>query len=1350
MSRRQPKSPDKLRIWQQNARKSKVAHEYILNTANPADWDVIAIQEPWIDALGNARGTRYWRVLYPSNHLRDGNSRPRSILLVNTNIATDSYISLNILNSDITAIRFQGDHGFLSIFNIYNDCTHNDNLTALSSYLSTSINIAKPGANDHMIWLGDFNRHHPLWEDHANQHLFSPDGFVQPLLNLLRDYDMELALPPNIPTLETSAGNWTRPDNVWCSHNAISPVITCDVNPSRRPPCADHLPIISILELPVARSSAPPLRNFREADFVKLNEALDTRLKRDSPAIHISTKEEFHDKVNLLMDIIQQTVAEHVPETKPCPYTKRWWTKELSDLKNAKNRLSNKAHKFRDIIDHPDKIKHKEAVNAFAETLEQTVKSHWVDWLENASTKDIYIANKYVTNEPSDYSSARVPSLNTKTPQGSPSTASTNIEKAAALAQSFFPPPPPASSVPPNTAYPPPLPGIKLFSRRRIRRAVRLLKPHKAPGPDGIPNVVLTKCIDALIDHLYFIFKAVLELDVYHDRWLQSITLVLRKIGKTTYDVAKSYHPIGLLDTIGKLLSTLVAADLSHLAEKHNMFPAMQFGGRPGRCTTDAMHVVAHKVKDAWRAGKVASALFLDVQGAFPNTVKDRLIHNMKMRRVPLCYIKLIERMLTNRQTQLRFDDFISDPIQINNGTTQGCPLSMLLYSFYNAPLIDSTQHNNEISLGFVDDSMFLAIADSIDEAHAMLCDMMERPKGGFDWSISHNSPFELSKLALMDFPRSPQDRASTNLTITRRNTDNSTTTQTVNAVTSYKYLGVLFDPKLRWTAHCAKVIASATWWSFQIARLARSSGGMPPSRVRQLYNTVAVPAFTYAADVWYMGIHKPADSSKNRGSVAVTNRLVSVQRRVAKLITGSLSSTAGDVMDAHANLLPVDILFHKILFRAATHIASLPTTHPLHRLSRKAASHYVKRHKSPLHNLFFTTKVLPIKVETITATRRRPNYVPSFSINIQDDKTLALVDATLYHMVAPVSVYSDGSGFEGGVGASAVLFINNTESKVLRYHLGSLKEHTVYEAEILGLTLSFHLLHSLKRQLLNPVVLGTDSQVTLKALDNQRSQAGHHLLDRVHDAAEALQVQQDSLRSTAARAEARRQGTNWKGKRRGVIDVQLHWTPAHMGFGPNERADKEAKLAAQGDSSRPDLLPAFLRRKPLPSSISALRQENLASLRKRWKRRWKSSPRYSRLKEIDKDLPSKNFLRLVNDLDRRQSSIIAQLRTGHIPLNQHLFRIRRSEAPTCPHCQGLIVETVRHFLFECPHYQHERHTLRQKLKRKADSLSFLLTKPEAVKPLLNYIHSTKRFKTQPISARRDPVLMRILLGPGH
>jgi hypothetical protein len=88
------------------------------------------------------------------------------------------------------------------------------------------------------------------------------------------------------------------------------------------------------------------------------------------------------------------------------------------------------------------------------------------------------------------------------------------------------------------------------------------------------------------------------------------------------------------------------------------------------------------------------------------------------------------------------------------------------------------------------------------------------------------------------------------------------------------------------------------------------------------------------------------------------------------------------------------------------------------------------------------------------------------------------------------------------------------------------------------------------------------------------------------------------------------------------------------------------------------------------------------------------------------------------------------QLRTGHIGLNQHLFRICKAESPSCPHCQGITVETVKHYLLDCPFYRKERHTLQSKLCHNTHSLSFLLSSPITIKPLLKYVHSTGHFKT--------------------
>ena len=134
--------------------------------------------------------------------------------------------------------------------------------------------------------------------------------------------------------------------------------------------------------------------------------------------------------------------------------------------------------------------------------------------------------------------------------------------------------------------------------------------------------------------------------------------------------------------------------------------------------------------------------------------------------------------------------------------------------------------------------------------------------------------------------------------------------------------------------------------------------------------------------------------------------------------------------------------------------------------------------------------------------------------------------------------------------------------------------------------------------------------------------------------------------------------------------------------------------------------------------------------LKKRWERRWKSSPREDLLKTIDNSAPSKKYLHLIADLDRRQASILFQLRMGHIGLNHHLFRIRKSDTPVCPNCQSITVETVKHFLIDCPFYQQERHEMCLKLRRNADSLSFLLSSPIAVKPVLKFIHATGHFKS--------------------
>lgn len=237
-------------------------------------------------------------------------------------------------------------------------------------------------------------------------------------------------------------------------------------------------------------------------------------------------------------------------------------------------------------------------------------------------------------------------------------------------------------------------------------------------------------------------------------------------------------------------------------------------------------------------------------------------------------------------------------------------------------------------------------------------------------------------------------------------------------------------------------------------------------------------------------------------------------------------------------------------------------------------------------------------KIKIIFPVRGSPGYNPIFNIVVPPSKEAALPPTNLTNSTVPVHVYNDRSGYEGGIVASALLYINDCLARSIRVYLGTAQEHTVYEAKGVSLLMGLHLLNGLSRRLTHPTVMGTDSQAVIKALKNQSSHPGQYLLDAIHRAAEGLHTKQDGLIDNDAHQLALVDGIWWKGKTRGIVDLQLHWVPGHCNFGPNERADEEAKLAAQGSVSDARFLPQLLCKK-LPLSLSMLCQENNEKLKK-------------------------------------------------------------------------------------------------------------------------------------------------------
>ena len=226
-----------------------------------------------------------------------------------------------------------------------------------------------------------------------------------------------------------------------------------------------------------------------------------------------------------------------------------------------------------------------------------------------------------------------------------------------------------------------------------------------------------------------------------------------------------------------------------YLVETHCLLPNKHFGGWPGWFTTDTLHLLVDTVKAAWQCKQVVAALFLDINGAFPNAVTEQLLYNLQVCHILEVYVTFIKNMLTGRCNRLKFNDYVSDWFELNNGIVQGDLLLMILYLFYNADMLDITHGRHELCLGYVDDMALIASADTFENAHRMLGNMMSWPGSGLQWAAEHNSKFEMSKSILIDFSR-PKGVG---------HLDMSLQGSFIKLSTSHKFLGVQLDQELHW-----------------------------------------------------------------------------------------------------------------------------------------------------------------------------------------------------------------------------------------------------------------------------------------------------------------------------------------------------------------------------------------------------------------------------------------------------------------------------------------------------------------------------------------------------------------------
>jgi len=113
--------------------------------------------------------------------------------------------------------------------------------------------------------------------------------------------------------------------------------------------------------------------------------------------------------------------------------------------------------------------------------------------------------------------------------------------------------------------------------------------------------------------------------------------------------------------------------------------------------------------------------------------------------------------------------------------------------------------------------------------------------------------------------------------------------------------------------------ICKGTNWVTQYCRLAKLSKGASAKCMGCFYTSIAIPKMLYAADLFLI-----PETGRSKGTKGFIARLAKIQSQASLHITGAMRSGLTDAIDTCTDILPFPSLIKKIMFQAASRLATL------------------------------------------------------------------------------------------------------------------------------------------------------------------------------------------------------------------------------------------------------------------------------------------------------------------------------------------------------------------------------------------------------------------------------------------